>query len=66
MAAFNMPESFRTPAAGQEAQMPAFMTSVPSTPARVTGVGFFDRFHNQTGVAPNVIELHPILKIEWL
>ena len=66
MAAFKLPESFRTPAEGQEAQMPAFMTSVPSTPARVTGVGFFDRMHGQTGVAPNVIELHPILKIEWL
>jgi hypothetical protein len=66
MAAFNMPESFRTPVDGQEAQMPAFMTSVPSTPARVTGVGFFDRMHGQTGVASNVIELHPILKIEWL
>jgi hypothetical protein len=42
------------------------MTSVPSTPARVTGIRFFDRMHGQTGVAPNVIELHPILKIEWL
>lgn len=66
LAAFKMPESFRTPAAGQEAQMPTFMTSVPSVPARVTGIGFFDRMHGQTGVAPNVIELHPILKIEWL
>ena len=32
-------------------------------PVRVTGVGFFDFFHNQTGAAPNVIELHPILDI---
>lgn len=66
MAEFKMPESFRTPAEGEAAQMPAFKTAVPSTPARVTGVGFFDRMHGQTGVAPNVIELHPILKIEWM
>jgi hypothetical protein len=29
--------------------------------ARVTGVAFFDFLHGQTGVAPNAIELHPIL-----
>jgi hypothetical protein len=29
--------------------------------ARVVGVGFFDYYHGQRGVAPNVIELHPIL-----
>jgi hypothetical protein len=29
--------------------------------ARVIGVAFFDFFHGQTGVAPNAIELHPIL-----
>jgi hypothetical protein len=29
--------------------------------ARVVGVAFWDYFHHQTGVAPNVIELHPIL-----
>jgi len=29
--------------------------------ATVTGVGFFDDYHGQTGVAPNAIELHPIL-----
>ena len=29
--------------------------------ARVTGVAFFDFDHGQTGVAPNAIELHPIL-----
>ncbi len=65
MAAFQMPESF-VPAEGDERPIPTFMSAVPSTPARVTGVGFFDRMHGQTGVAPNVIELHPILKIEWL
>ena len=30
--------------------------------ATVTGVGFFDIPHRQTGVAPNAIELHPVLK----
>jgi hypothetical protein len=29
--------------------------------ARVSGVAFFDFIHGQTGVAPNGIELHPIL-----
>jgi hypothetical protein len=29
----------------------------------VTGVGFFDRLHQQEGVASNGIELHPILEI---
>ncbi len=28
----------------------------------VTGVGFFDFKHGQSGVAPNAIELHPILR----
>jgi len=31
----------------------------------VTGVGFFDFKHGQSGVAPNAIELHPILSIRW-
>src|SRR5260370_29474065 len=30
----------------------------------VTGVGFFDFLHGQTGAAPSGIELHPVLKIE--
>jgi len=32
-------------------------------PVRLTGVGFFDFLHGQTGVAPNGIELHAILDI---
>jgi hypothetical protein len=32
--------------------------------ARITGVGFFDVLHGQTGVAPNGIELHPVLHFE--
>lgn len=34
--------------------------------ARVSGVGFFDRVHGQTGVAPNGIELHPVISITFL
>src|SRR5579864_2907124 len=31
----------------------------------VEGVGFFDFIHGQTGVAPNGIEIHPILDIKF-
>ena len=34
--------------------------------AIVTGVAFFDFKHGQTGVAPNAIELHPILAFRCL
>jgi hypothetical protein len=34
--------------------------------ADLTGVAFFDFFHHQTGVAPNEIELHPILAFHCL
>ena len=34
--------------------------------AEVIGVAFFDFFHHQTGVAPNEVELHPILKFNCL
>jgi hypothetical protein len=33
---------------------------------RVVGVAFFDFKHGQTGVAPNAIELHPILDFACL
>jgi hypothetical protein len=32
-------------------------------PVQITGVGMFDFLHGQTGVAPNGIELHPVLSI---
>jgi hypothetical protein len=62
-----VPASF-SPSTEDGAQpMPAFKAKVAATPARITGVGFFDRVHDQTGVAlSNGIELHPILEIEWL
>ena len=34
-------------------------------PVQVTGVGFFDFEHGQTGIAPNGIELHPVLDINF-
>jgi hypothetical protein len=34
--------------------------------ARVVGVAFFDYKHGQTGVAPNAIELHPVLRFACL
>jgi hypothetical protein len=33
-------------------------------PVQVTGVGYFDFLHGQSGVAPNGIEPHPILAIK--
>ncbi|HVT11640.1 MAG TPA: hypothetical protein VHE55_05195 [Fimbriimonadaceae bacterium] len=33
---------------------------------RITGIGFFDFLHGQSGVAPNGIELHPVTVIEIL
>jgi hypothetical protein len=36
-----------------------------SIPVRIHGVGFMDSVHGQTGVAPNGVELHPVLNIEF-
>jgi hypothetical protein len=33
-------------------------------PVVIQGVVFFDKLHGQTGVAPNGVELHPVLGIE--
>jgi hypothetical protein len=35
----------------------------PPQPIVVEGIGFFDFLHGQTGVAPNGVEIHPILAI---
>lgn len=42
---------------------PTSQFQIVSLPVQVTGVGFFDRLHGQTGVAPNGIELHPVLDL---
>jgi hypothetical protein len=57
--------SLVTPPPGTGLAQPLFQTAISPTLARITGVGFFDRAHGATGAAPNVIELHPVLKIEW-
>lgn len=36
-----------------------------NTAVTVTGVGFFDFLHGQTGVAPNGIELHSVLDLQF-
>lgn len=36
-----------------------------NVPVEVTGVGMFDFSHGQRGLAPNGIELHPVLKIAF-
>jgi hypothetical protein len=36
----------------------------PAPCVTLTGVAFFDRLHNQRGVAPNGIELHPVLSFQ--
>jgi len=39
--------------------------SVARPLVRISGVGFFDYIHGQRGVAPNGIELHPVLDVEF-
>lgn len=49
-----------------DTQLPALAAGQvikPDMAAVVSGVGFFDRLHGQTGVAPNGIELHPLIAI---
>src|SRR5882672_633578 len=57
--------SFRTPEEGSAATQPLFATRLNPIPVKITGVGFFDRAHGATGAAPNVIELHPVLKVDF-
>jgi hypothetical protein len=42
---------------------PTFAVYRPGAVVSLAGVGFFDRPHGQRGVAPNAIELHPVLQI---
>jgi hypothetical protein len=57
---------FVTPIATANMSQPLFATAITPTRIRVTGVGFFDRAHGATGAAPNVIEIHPIQRVEFL
>lgn len=47
---------------------PTSTFTTPATPIvlDITGVGFFDRVHGQIGVAPNGIELHPVLDVTFV
>lgn len=45
--------------------MPTSSFQSANVPVTVTGVGFFDSLHGQTGVAPNGIELHAVLDIQF-
>ena len=44
----------------------SFMNLPSGVVADVTGVPLFDAIHGQTGVAPNGIELHPILSVHFI
>lgn len=52
------PTAAAAPGPGVEPQFQ--QTAVPVT---VTGLGYFDFNHGQLGVAPNAIELHPVINI---
>ncbi|HEY2030813.1 MAG TPA: hypothetical protein VGH20_16565 [Myxococcales bacterium] len=57
--------SVKTARAAFDAKFPSVTSSfkVANVVATVTGAGFFDLLHGQTGVAPNGIELHAVLGI---
>jgi len=62
-----MARSFLPPPGAEASNVQPFKTQVPPTRARITGVGFFDKVHGQMGVSQaNGIELHPVLRIEWI
>ena len=50
------------PGAPPESEFKAVQSNVE---VDVTGVGFFDFAHGQAGLAPNCIELHPVLAFEF-
>ena len=57
------PEAAAAPESGMAAAAPALIPV--TTPVTVRGLGFFDFAHGQDGVAPNAIELHPVISIEF-
>ena len=47
--------------------VPSGFTNFPSgVVVDLTGVPLFDALHGQTGVAPNGIELHPLLSVKFI
>ena len=57
------PVAAAAPESGMAAAAPALIPV--KTPVTVRGLGFFDFAHGQDGVAPNAIELHPVISIEF-
>jgi hypothetical protein len=55
--------SAATPQFAAAAMAPALISASESVTVR--GLGFFDFAHGQDGVAPNAIELHPVISIEF-
>ena len=56
--------ALRSPWAGRYAEVRRALRRIPrGAIVDVTGVGFFDSYHNQRGMAPNNFELHPVLAI---
>jgi hypothetical protein len=53
----------RTQFDAQYSPTTSFQTA--NVPITVTGVGFFDFLHGQSGVAPNGIELHSVLDVQF-
>ena len=56
-------QSAGTPQFAAAAIVPALIPASESVTVR--GLGFFDFAHGQDGVAPNAIELHPVISIEF-
>ncbi len=42
------------------------LDSLQGTKVRIRGVGFYDRWHGQTGMAESCLELHPVIHFEVL
>ena len=56
-------QSAATPKFAAAAMVPALISASESVTVR--GLGFFDFAHGQDGVAPNAIELHPVISIDF-
>lgn len=54
------------PAAAFNSQTQKMLLQPMSGLAQIIGVGFFDTIHGQDGVAPNGVELHPVLDFSVL
>ena len=70
--AFDNHFGLQSRAAAQPAATPQFAAAavapalIPASESvTVRGLGFFDFAHGQDGVAPNAIELHPVIGIEF-